>query len=797
MRIVPCKTNRSWITALILMLGLAFFTSPGWGQTNEYETIARNFLLFLGSDKEIVSTMMIRSNELAPSQPEADIGFLAKLDQGGYILVSTSRAISPVKAYSLTGNFDTLPEAYRRYLLLEAESRVRNPPASGRHPLALSETEKSWDFLLRFDPALRAPLDYTANTFLLKTQWNQGAPYNRFLPEIDGKNALAGCVNVAMAQIMKYHGHPAMGKGVSSYVWNGSELEAVLSRPYAWGNMPDVVGLAELEYKADEVALLLRDLAIMNKTSFGLDESSASGEFQAMAEHFGYSRNIGAMANTDTAFFGTLRGEIANLRPVLLEFPGHMTVADGYIDDSTGKTIHVNMGWGGNHDAFYYLDDPVVIDADTVFDPTLTIRYNITPCSGDDCIGNLESGDALDNLTITGIFDYALDVDRFDLYLKGTTTISGLREYYGENSFYISIYDSNRLLLKSDSNPFTLNDLLPGLYTLRISLASEAGWAYSFDEAHTNYTVNITTTALTAEEKADVDGNLDIPPFIGNTLKDRLFNSSAASPYRILIDARDENGDAVSLSVRSTNTAAIGAAMEGNILALTPVQGASQTAGSIVVTAAANGKKTEKSFIAMVDNRDVAFGKSFAISGLFESQEDRNAHQVILDGACTITGDNGYDNQGFYTSVLTAQGEIVSAPADTQISKTFDWNVYTIHASLQEIMDGYIYSYPYEQGVTDQYQLTVSCPDADEQTLTVAALLGIDLSKTTINPFGDLDGNRTTNIADAVICIQVMAGMNPDALRDDFPSSGVDVNNDGKIGLQEAVYILQKTAELR
>ena len=134
MRIVPCKTNRSRITALILMLGLAFFTSPGWGQTNEYETIARNFLLFLGSDKEIVSTTMIRSNDLAPSQPEADIGFLAKLDQGGYILVSTSRAISPVKAYSLTGNFDTLPEAYRRYLSVALPAARLLARLSNRYP---------------------------------------------------------------------------------------------------------------------------------------------------------------------------------------------------------------------------------------------------------------------------------------------------------------------------------------------------------------------------------------------------------------------------------------------------------------------------------------------------------------------------------------------------------------------------------------------------------------------------------------------------------------------------------------
>ncbi len=809
------------IAVLFLCLGMAFLPSPASAQTGEYETIARNFLLFRGSDKQIISTGLLRSNDLAPDQPTVDIAFLAALSDGGYILVSTSRSISPVKAYSLTGDFDTLPPAYRRYLLYEAEARVRNPPAPAKYPLGLSETEQSWDFLLQFDPARRTPFDYTPDTVLLTTRWNQNAPYNKFLPEIEGENALTGCVNVAMAQLMKYHGYPATGQGVATHTWNDNVLEAVFARPYNWGNMPDVVGLAESEYKVDEAALLIRDLAIMNRTSFGSGESSASANLQALAEHFGYSKDIMSMDNQNVnLFFDKLCVEIDKLQPVLLEFTDinnpHMVVADGYRTDSdpTGRNIHLNMGWGGHNDDYYYLNETIEIDTDDdeitditfdPFNPKINIHYNIKPCTdgSGDCAVNLETADNLEGTTITGSFDYAGDADRYAVYLNVATTITGSREYYSGQAFFISVYDSNNTriipLVSEPSVPWTVEftNLAPDLYTVRVSLTNDVtGASYPYDE-HTGYTATIVTTALTAEEKAAVDGSLDSPPFIGNTLKDRLFNSSVAAPSWILIDARDVDGDPVSLNVLSTNPGAITAAMAGNILVLAPVPGASHTASRIVITATANGKQAEKSFIAMVDNRDIAFGKSFTVSGIFESQEDSNAHLAILDENCTITGYNGYSNQAFYSSAVDSANEVIAAPRAGPISGTFSRNTYTLKASLEENPGGYGGYYVYDQGVNDQYQLTVSCPNADEATATIAGLLGIDLGKIVPVALGDLDDSKLVDLADAIICLRALSRRDVAGLRTDFASSGVDVAGDGRVGLQDAVYILQKTAGMR
>jgi hypothetical protein len=239
----------------------------------------------------------------------------------------------------------------------------------------------------------------------------------------------------------------------------------------------------------------------------------------------------------------------------------------------------------------------------------------------------------------------------------------------------------------------------------------------------------------------------------------------------------------------------VGASLEGSLLVLQPIEGASNVASRIIVRASANGKTTEKSFVAMVCDQQVGLGKSFEVTGLFESQNDFNMHKVILDGACTITGYNGYSNQAFFSSVLEENGDVISSPTYEPITRTFARDVYFLGASLRQNPWGAGMFFIYEPGVNDQYMLSVSCPQADEQTTTLAALLGIDLSGTALP--GDLDGNQEVDLADAILGLQVMSGKKPTGLRADFASSGADVGGDGKIGMEDVIYILQKTSGLR
>jgi hypothetical protein len=56
----------------------------------------------------------------------------------------------------------------------------------------------------------------------------------------------------------------------------------------------------------------------------------------------------------------------------------------------------------------------------------------------------------------------------------------------------------------------------------------------------------------------------------------------------------------------------------------------------------------------------------------------------------------------------------------------------------------------------------------------------------------DGDSDVDVDLADAVLALKIMIGLNPDDVHAD-----ADMNGDGKIGLQEVIFILQKTAGLR
>ncbi|MCE5266107.1 MAG: C10 family peptidase [Deltaproteobacteria bacterium] len=784
----------------------------------EAEAVARNFLKFLRSDKVIVASESLQGNLLDQALAPVTLGYLFHLSGGGYLLVSSCRSISPVKAYSLIDDFSGLPEPYRKALLEELELRARVAlEDAGRMPLdaGISETAARWDFLLGFEPG-RMPLAYVPGTFLLKTRWNQGYPYNKFLPQVGGQTVVAGCVNIAVAQVMRYHGYPASAKGVASYLWDAPPsqvLETILYRSINWTSMPEAVDAATPEFQADEVALLIRDIGIANHTDFDFGGSSTSLNSQALTESFGYSTGLSEKGNGPDqaafdAFLAALKSEINAERPVLLTFPGHMTVADGYSADESGRKVHVNMGWGGSADDFYFLDEPVQYAENRSFrtDPGwLTIHYNIKPCNEveGDCTVNLEPGDVADNLVMTGNFNQAGDTDLYDVYLNGTTTIRGTRGY-SNVAFNISVLnaaDGSEVFALSDPFNAQSNEVFnvgspvegvpAGKYIVRISLCNaENTFCYLLGLDH--YTVTLTSGTLTTEEKAAADQAVERPPVIGSMLPDLLLKANGGT-RRILIDARDQNGDAVTLSVQNSNPAAVGAVLNGKILELTPT-GAAKVSSRIAVTAAAKGQVAEKVFTVMTDDVETGFGKSFTIGGTFNDQNDVKIHRVILDGVCTIAGDrSGYSNQAFFSSVLDVSGNVV-ASADgfdiNEISAGFSRGIYRLRGAV--CLAGSCYPFTAD----DTYAFAVSCPEADDDTTTLAGLLGIDLAGANL-PFdkpGDVNGDGSVTLADAVLVMRMLSGRGVSA--ETILTAG-DANGDRKIGLAEALFILQGVAGLR
>ena len=500
---------------------------------------ATRFLQFINCEKTVESILVFEANALSPDSEKIPVAHLFRLHGGGFILMSLSRDLTPVKAYSLSGDFETLPTSIQNFLLSESEYNIRNIATTvQRQSVSLTATQRSWAFLLG-EEKVRSASAYSVGTKLLTTSWNQGEPYNRYLPKLTGQKVWAGCTNVAMAQVMRYHCHPSFGNGVRTHVWNGEILKAIYSRTYNWNNMPERLDGSYSDDQIDEVALLLLDLGIANGTDFSLTGSAASINIESLIENFGYAPPILEMDNSDVnEFFTTLRAEIDALRPVLLHFPSHTAVADGYSSDPTGRKIHVNLGWGGHDDDFYYLDETVVA-GDYTYSPNLTIQYNIRPCRDDNCFPNLEVGDKAERFRLIGRFDYEKDGDIYTFNIKGNTTLSGTIGYSNQ-AFFISVYDSYHYPLASGDSAISLKDLPAGKYYVRVSLCGTDGTCYPKSAGHENYTVDISTGALTTEEKIAAESSFDKPPVFGETLRDIVISPKQSQPYRFIVDVRDE-----------------------------------------------------------------------------------------------------------------------------------------------------------------------------------------------------------------------------------------------------------------
>jgi hypothetical protein len=86
----------------------------------------------------------------------------------------------------------------------------------------------------------------------------------------------------------------------------------------------------------------------------------------------------------------------------------------------------------------------------------------------------------------------------------------------------------------------------------------------------------------------------------------------------------------------------------------------------------------------------------------------------------------------------------------------------------------------------------------DTVTIGEAGTVTKNITMTPLDYIGDIDGDLDVDLADAILALRVLAGMDTAGLiRSDYATSSADVNGDSKIGLEEVIYILQHVAGAR
>ena len=690
-----------------------------------YDNVARNFIAFNGKSSTIISKEPLKFKNRV-------VGYLFELDRG-YILVSKTKSASPIKAYSFKNSYKELPKAYKEFILRELYNYASINTREIRKDIA-----KRWSFLENYRGNYNREILLRNSPILIKTQWNQYQPYNKFLPTVNGKHVVTGCVQVAMAQIMAYWQYPKMGKDkivsdIKVYDESGSyvrtdRLTAHLHRKFGWGIMPINAEKAE-SYQQDAVAYLFRDILIANRAIAGIAGTGTAINIDSLIKNFGYSKNISQMGSDNPNFKATIHSQIDKKMPILVAMngvynAGHMAIIDGYKDDNTGNYVHLNLGWGGLSDDYYNLEQENDIGPYR-FSKSMSIYYNIKPCSvsNGDCFVNLEEGDSIsgDNgsYKISGKFNQERDADEYQVYLKGQTVISGTRGYSNQ-AFFISIFNSKGELIADDNEAISIN-LKPDLYTVRVSLASAKSGNYYALDTYNQYSVEIDSNSLTQTEMQSISGNQN-SLYIGN-LRDIVISK----PTKLFIYAYSDNdSDNPTLSANyDSSKIALSIDNQNSLISIKPKS--VKTLSSVkVYLRGSNTRDTNslvsKEFNVITYNKPIYFGKDFSYTGKFSGSYDEESQEVILDGTCKISGYRSYYRNIYYFKLLTEDGvDITDLKRDEAVVSNLRFARYKILSKANGIYDD----------KSSHYTVYIKCANANYTIDRVAKLLGVSRDSST------------------------------------------------------------------
>ncbi len=289
-----------------------------------------------------------------------DAAYIAVNTRGGYVLVGADDRLPEVLGYGDNGNFDAdnASPAFRYWMQCYAEELE-----------AVSSQQSVISDQQSVISSQRAALPKAVEPLMTCT-WNQSAPYNDFAPYYNdnGGKSVTGCVATAMAQVMYYHKHPAIGTGSHSYYWICTEpvgKTATLSAnfggtTYQWDKMLDSYRSGYTTEQAAAVATLMYHCGVSIDMGYG----SSSGAYTekvpaALKEYFGYDANyqcIKKVMYPADSLNSIIYAELSAQRPVIVsgsnDEGGHAFVTDGC--DKKGY-FHINWGWGGSNDGYYLL----------------------------------------------------------------------------------------------------------------------------------------------------------------------------------------------------------------------------------------------------------------------------------------------------------------------------------------------------------------------------------------------------------------------------------------------------------
>ncbi len=262
--------------------------------------------------------------------------------ESGFIITSADTRLPSILGYSFNGCFDekNLPSNFKWWLneySREISSFLPSAPESFSNMRSHAKVSR---------PEILP---------MIKTKWNQDAPYNNECPTVSGYKSVTGCVATAVAQLMKYWEWPLRPTGSNAgVIFNGTV--------YDWKNMIDEYRMNDYtSTQANAVAKLMRQVGAavnMQYSPYGSGAYDVDVQI-AMPKYFDYNQGMFFHWKDYTPlkeWINIVYSELAAGRPIYYtgssDEGGHAFVCDGY---DKNDYFHFNWGWGGYQDGYFLL----------------------------------------------------------------------------------------------------------------------------------------------------------------------------------------------------------------------------------------------------------------------------------------------------------------------------------------------------------------------------------------------------------------------------------------------------------
>lgn len=300
--------------------------------------------------------------------------YLINFNGGGFVIVSADDATKPILGYSDKGTFDTSLNTPQMKDLLNAYKSFVYESAKAQKVNRKKVTKSAWNKILNPSKNKSQKRTTTIAPFMDDILYTQSSGFERFCPSDNDGQAIVGCVATAMSQVMRYWEFPSTGRGQTSYNHRkyGNLSVNFEEQTYDWSNMSKT--------RADnENAKLSYHAGVAVKMNYGTSANGGSGAYtsnalSALKRNFKYNSGASMVYRyrySDQEWNTLIKEQLNEKRPVLysgrsknLQDPnaggaGHLFALDGYDTTDQGDFFHINWGWAGRSNGYFYLTEMV------------------------------------------------------------------------------------------------------------------------------------------------------------------------------------------------------------------------------------------------------------------------------------------------------------------------------------------------------------------------------------------------------------------------------------------------------